>query len=216
MPNVSWFAQQGGTSKIQCILPYDVEFCAANLFSCDANLEFDPNLKRLEFSKYFGNDELRSLHPNAIKASSNREMATIHFYLQFPFPISTPRVQFARVSTEYFADKQQYMMIFKSYQPDYAKFPLPSNIIEIQCLFFFLVTRMDNGKTLVQQIILHNIHGWATNATMAKMSMKGRGKAMQKQLIAFLKKRKDTQSKPYSCVCSKLLHKVLPTATTQM
>lgn len=211
LPNVSWYSKQkGGTAlKIQCVLPFELEFCASTLLPIETLKEYDTMLKKIDTSTYYTNQDLHTQFPNTILSKSKREMASVHTCIQLPFPIHTKRWQFARASIDYFPEKQQYMLVYKSYQPDANKYPLPANDIEVHSFSFILFTRIDETKTLMQQIALINLHGWATSSSLTKWGLKGRGKAFQSIMTTVLKKKQQSgQTKPYTCFTAQLLSKV--------
>lgn len=190
---MSWFNQAGCVAKFVGTLPYDMDYCAKVLLP-GCNIErYDSNAKTCVDHMHYDNAFLRQKFPKDI-TSQYRSCAVLNFEVFFPFPMNQIRRYLNCTSIDFDPEKEQIMLIHKPCifpAEDLEKIPkrrLPKGWLELKNMCAYIFNRLDDQRTLFQQIHLFNPMGWASSRKLQKLILMKRGIELQQTLLDTLKK----------------------------
>eukprot|EP01080_Neovahlkampfia_damariscottae_P003986 gene3986-7242_t len=187
-------------SKYECTLP--VSFDKAVLsFMCDESIMSDPNSVGMDCLGYKSYEELdeyfKKNGPKYQMENCQRTnlISNLEAYFGFPFNARIIRHAF---SAHYEPETKSLYCIFKPYNEDFSKFGTFEKIKVSQkgtakkkatkAMYMFDYTmrkfqKIDENKTLFQEVTLGNIGGWGTNDSFVKMVLKNRANGLRKSVL---------------------------------
>lgn len=135
--------------KFVGMFSYPLDMVARAMLSAVSIATYDVNVAKYEEHSFTPNPELKQLRSNDIQ-DAKRCQTVLHFVVKLPFPMNQPRRYLNATSIEYNATKQQIIMIHKPcILPDK---PLTSNWLEMKSFCAYILTKVDDNTTLMNQI----------------------------------------------------------------
>jgi hypothetical protein len=197
-------------AKYECVLP--VPFSEAILsFMCDESVMRDPHCSRVEVKKYYSFEELKET--DYFKENSDqlkkyeRPQGFTRFDAPFGFPFD-PRVIVQGNSGFYDPETKKAVFVLKpcfesmdqvgketkmEVCPKKNSTPKLSKCYQMFDLTFRVFQKLEENKTIYQEVTICQIGGWVDDSSILKMISKDRGQKLKKTIIegskAFLGKK---------------------------
>eukprot|EP01080_Neovahlkampfia_damariscottae_P003984 gene3984-7240_t len=187
-------------SKYECILP--ISFHKSILaFMCDESIISDPNAAAMNCLGYKSTDELEDyfkkneMHDEMKYCKRTNMISNFEAYFGFPF---NPRIIKYAFSAHYEPETKSLYCIFKPYREDFSQFGTFEKMKVSQkgsakkkatkALHMFDYTlrkfqKIDENKTLFQEVTLGNFGGWGKSDSFVKMVIKSRASGLRKSVL---------------------------------
>eukprot|EP01080_Neovahlkampfia_damariscottae_P003985 gene3985-7241_t len=187
-------------SKYECTFP--ISFDKAVLaFMCDESIISDPNTASMNCLGYKSTEELNDYFKNnGIKnqmqcCKRTNMISNFEAYFGFPF---NPRIIKYAFSAHYEPETKSLYCIFKPYREDFSQFGTFEKMKVSQkgsakkkatkALHMFDYTlrkfqKIDENKTLFQEVTLGNFGGWGKSDSFVKMVIKSRASGLRKSVL---------------------------------
>jgi len=177
LPSVKW-AQDCSVAKFVGILPYPLEACIKLRCTCYGPLNADTNIKEAAVRHVYSNASIHEKYGalNKIAATNtDRSICVYDVKIGLPFPTTTPRRYVMSVAYEYDPEEDATHMMCK---PCHIDTPLPKKWIEMYNYLLITLRRIDESTTLIREVHLLNLGGWAKSKSLMERIVMDRAKGM--------------------------------------